>query len=110
MLLTDGAVAFVHTPATQDLLVSWERRRGRPSVQARATSATIIPFNSILYHLCAESTATRPITIIIIIIIIIIMSKVKQCSNNNNNNRPKQNNNKPSQALMLIINWVQVAA
>jgi hypothetical protein len=32
----------------------------------------IIQFNLILYYLCAESTDTRPITLIIIIIIIII--------------------------------------
>jgi hypothetical protein len=37
------------------------------------------------------------------------MSKVKQCYNNNDNNN-NNNNNKPSQAPMLIINYVQVAA
>jgi hypothetical protein len=58
----------------------------------------IIQFNSILYYLCAESTATRPITdtaqrkysnnnsnnsTIIIIIIIIVMDKVKTPLNYN---------------------------
>jgi hypothetical protein len=62
----------------------------------------IIQFNSILYYLCAESTATRPITdtaqrkynnnnnnniiiiiITIIIIIIIIVGKVKTPFNDN---------------------------
>jgi hypothetical protein len=33
------------------------------------------PYNSILYYLCAEPTATRPIT------------GTAQCNNNNNNNR-----------------------
>jgi hypothetical protein len=77
----------------------------------------VIQFNSILYYLCAESTAKRPITDtaqrryknINSNTVIRIISKVKQCSNNDddddddNNNNNNNNNSRPKQSTDLII-------
>jgi hypothetical protein len=57
----------------------------------------IIQFNSILYYLCAESTATRPITDT-------AQrrynnnNRVKQCSNNNDNNNNNNNSSTSKQS------------
>jgi type II secretory pathway component PulC len=72
---------------------------------------TIIQFNSILYYLYAESTATRPITDTAQRFSnynnnIKIKSKIKQCNNNNDDDDDDDDDddNKPIQAPMLIIN------
>jgi hypothetical protein len=107
----------------------WWRRESNPdfwicsqelwTLHHRGGGLRIVQFNSILYYLSAESTATRPITDTAqrryknnnsntIIIRIIIVGKVKQCSNNNdNNNNIKNNNNRPKQSTDLIIIIIQ---
>jgi hypothetical protein len=67
----------------------------------------IIQFNSILYYLCAESTATRPITDT-------AQRRynnnniVKQCSNNNDNNNNNNNSrSKQSTDIITIIRQVK---
>jgi hypothetical protein len=62
---------------TQRPIINLAQVRRKKQRNTYKKDKIIIQFNSILYYLCAESTATRPITdtaqIIIIIIIIIIM-------------------------------------